>query len=199
MPAGRKVNMVAGRGQASINFTSLGVGRHAKNIRKVVKQRVFINKPGCCDNPEEEEQVEEVEEEQEQEPQETGDRIAFHPIELNINMPGNVYTVIISLDKEIPDYGLDGTEGFVNIEFNDKFGIGFDIANPYTGRSSILFNSSNWNTRQFIWIVFMNDYQSMIANGLSTEDVLDVIVTTNSAYYNDFEPDFTVNVIPQSN
>ena len=51
MPAGRKVNMVAGRGQASINFLSLGVGRHAKNIRKVIKQRVFINKPGCCDEP----------------------------------------------------------------------------------------------------------------------------------------------------
>lgn len=51
MPAGRKVNMVAGRGQASINFSSLGVGRHAKNIRKVIKRRVFINKPGCCDEP----------------------------------------------------------------------------------------------------------------------------------------------------
>ena len=51
MPAGRKVNMVAGRGQASINFSSLGVGRHAKNIRKVIKKRVIINKPGCCDEP----------------------------------------------------------------------------------------------------------------------------------------------------
>ena len=49
MPAGRKVNMVAGRGQASINFSSLGVGRHTKNVRRVIDRRVFTDKPGCCE------------------------------------------------------------------------------------------------------------------------------------------------------
>ena len=51
MPAGRKVNMVAGRGQASINFSSLGVGRHTKNVRRVIDRRVFTEKAGCCDEP----------------------------------------------------------------------------------------------------------------------------------------------------
>ena len=36
--------------QASINFTSLGVGAHNKGLRRAVRKRVFTNKPGCCDN-----------------------------------------------------------------------------------------------------------------------------------------------------
>ena len=36
-----KINMVAGRGQESINFTSLGIGRHSKSVYNVVNRRVL--------------------------------------------------------------------------------------------------------------------------------------------------------------
>ena len=44
MPNLRKMNMVAGRGQAPINFTSLGIGRHSKSVYNVVNRKVFPSK-----------------------------------------------------------------------------------------------------------------------------------------------------------
>ena len=192
MPAGRKVNMVAGRGQASINFTSLGVGRHAKNIRRVIDQRVFINKPGCCDNPEKEEQVEEVEEEQEeqqeQQEQESVDRIAFDPIELNMRF-FSTYTVTISLDKEI----IGGDT--VKLIFNDPFGGRLFSYNGLVdghGRE-ITFNSSNWESPQTMSFLPNPELQNM---GISAwPNAVSVLVIGNIAYYNGFVPNFTGNIV----
>jgi hypothetical protein len=44
MPNLRKINMVAGRGQTPINFTSLGISRHSKSVYNVVNRRVFPSK-----------------------------------------------------------------------------------------------------------------------------------------------------------
>lgn len=44
---GRRVNLVAG-GKTDINFVTLGVGRHTRNIKNSVNRRVFSNKPSCC-------------------------------------------------------------------------------------------------------------------------------------------------------
>jgi hypothetical protein len=44
MPNLRKMNMVAGRGEAPINFTSLGIGRHSKSVYNVVNRKVFPSK-----------------------------------------------------------------------------------------------------------------------------------------------------------
>jgi hypothetical protein len=44
MPNLRKINMVAGRGQTPINFTSLGIGRHSKSVYNIVNRKVFPSK-----------------------------------------------------------------------------------------------------------------------------------------------------------
>jgi hypothetical protein len=40
----RKMDWVSGRGQAPINFTSLGIGRHSRNVYNVVQRRVLPSK-----------------------------------------------------------------------------------------------------------------------------------------------------------